>query len=117
MPICRPIRKAPVVAAPVYDWTGFYVGGFGGGGYGNHNLDNALGFCRRCKFHRQLLFAGRIGGGEVGYNVQSGRYLFGVEGDAFWSNIKGNDAFALGSNDATNLRWGGTLRARSGYHR
>ena len=34
---------------------------------------------------------GGLAGGEVGYNVQSGRYLFGVEGDAFWSNIKGND--------------------------
>ncbi len=39
-----PYAKAPVVAAPpVYDWTGFYVGGFGGGGLGNHNYNNANG--------------------------------------------------------------------------
>lgn len=35
--------KAPAIAAPAYDWSGFYVGVFGGGGYGNHNLNNALG--------------------------------------------------------------------------
>jgi outer membrane immunogenic protein len=88
--------KAPV--SSVYDWTGFYVGGFGGGGYGVNYSSQ-----------------GELAGGEAGYNVQSGRYVFGVEGDWFWSNIKGDDAFALGSNDATNLRWGGTLRARSGF--
>jgi len=107
--------KAPEVAAPVYDWTGFYVGGFGGGGYGNHNLDNALGPAGLADFTVNYSSQGELAGGEAGYNVQSGRYLFGVEGDLFWSNIKGNDAFALGSNDATNLRWGGTLRARSGF--
>jgi outer membrane immunogenic protein len=35
--------KAPAIATPLYDWSGFYVGVFGGGGYGNHNLNNALG--------------------------------------------------------------------------
>jgi outer membrane immunogenic protein len=107
--------KAPALAPPVYDWSGFYVGGFGGGGYGNHNLDNALGPAGLADFTVNYSSQGELAGGEAGYNVQSGSYLFGVEGDMFWSNIKGNDAFALGSNDATNLRWGGTLRARSGF--
>jgi hypothetical protein len=26
--------------AQVYDWTGYYVGGFGGHAFGNHNLVN-----------------------------------------------------------------------------
>jgi len=33
-------RPAPVT---VYDWSGVYVGGFGGYGFGNQNLNNALG--------------------------------------------------------------------------
>jgi outer membrane immunogenic protein len=35
--------KAAPVAPLVYDWSGFYVGGFGGYAFGNHNLNNALG--------------------------------------------------------------------------
>jgi outer membrane immunogenic protein len=107
--------KAPALAAPVYDWTGFYIGGFGGGGYGNHNLDNATGPAGFANYTANYSSQGELAGGEAGYNVQSGRYVFGVEGDLFWSNIKGDDTFALGSNDATSLRWGGTVRARSGF--
>ena len=35
---------------------------------------------------------GGIAGGEAGYNWQSGHYVVGVEGDLFWSGVKGNDA-------------------------
>jgi outer membrane immunogenic protein len=109
-----PYAKAPVVAAPVYDWTGFYVGGFGGGGFGNHNLVNASGLAGFANFTVNYDSTGGVGGGEVGYNAQSGNYMVGIEADGFWSGIKGSDNFALGSNDASNLRWGGTLRARGG---
>ena len=109
-----PYIKAPAVAAPMYDWSGFYVGVFGGGGYGNHNLNNALGPAGFANFTANYSSNGAIAGGEAGYNAQSGNYLFGVEADGFWSDIKGDDNFALGSNDATRLRWGGTLRARGG---
>jgi outer membrane immunogenic protein len=108
--------KAPALAAPVYDWSGFYVGVFGGGGYGNHNLSNPSGPSSAfTNFTTNYSSQGGLGGGEVGYNVQSGSYVVGVEADGFWSGIKGNDNFALGSNDETNLRWGGSLRARGGF--
>jgi outer membrane immunogenic protein len=106
--------KAPAIATPLYDWSGFYVGVFGGGGYGNHNLNNATGPAGFANFTANYSSTGGIAGGEVGYNAQSGNYLVGVEADGFWSDIKGDDNFALGSNDATRLRWGGTLRARGG---
>jgi outer membrane immunogenic protein len=109
-----PYMKAPAIATPLYDWSGFYVGVFGGGGYGNHNLNNALGPAGFANFTANYSSQGGIAGGELGYNAQSGNYLVGVEADGFWSGIKGNDNFALGSNDASNLRWGGTLRARGG---
>jgi outer membrane immunogenic protein len=106
--------KAPAIATPLYDWSGFYVGVFGGGGYGNHNLNNATGPAGLANFSVNYSSTGGIAGGEVGYNAQSGNYLIGVEADGFWSGIKGNDNFALGSNDATSLRNGFTLRARGG---
>jgi outer membrane immunogenic protein len=112
--------KAPAVVAPVYDWSGFYVGGFGGYGYGNHNLNNATGPAGFANFTVNYSSQGGFGGGEAGYNVQSGNIVVGVEGDFAWFDIKGNDGFTstdaagFASNDATNLRWAGTLRARGG---
>jgi outer membrane immunogenic protein len=106
--------KALPLAAPIYDWSGFYVGVFGGGGYGNHNLNNTSGPAGFANFTVNYSSQGGLAGGEAGYNWQSGSVLFGVEGDFSWFDINGNDNFALGSNDATSLRWGGTLRARGG---
>src|SRR6202023_2222646 len=73
--------KAPIVATPMYDWSGFYVGVYGGGGFGNHNLNNALGPLGFANYTINYDSTGGIGGGEVGYNVQSGNYVIGVEGD------------------------------------
>jgi outer membrane immunogenic protein len=111
-----PYAKAPSAAAAVYDWTGYYVGAFGGGGFGNHNLNNANGPAGNANFTVNWDSTGGIAGGEVGYNWQGGNYLVGVEADGFWSGIKGSDASqGLGAVDQTNLRWGGTLRVRGGY--
>ena len=38
-----PYAKAPQAIQSVYDWTGVYVGAFGGGGFGNHNVNNSIG--------------------------------------------------------------------------
>ena len=107
--------KAPTLAAPAYDWSGYYVGVFGGGGYGNHNLNNATGPAGNANFTANYSSQGALAGGEIGYNVQSGSFLAGIEGDYTWSDIKGDDSFALGANDATKLRGVGTLRARAGF--
>ena len=113
--------KAPAAVSPVYDWSGFYVGVFGGGGYGNHNLINPLGLAGAANFTINYSSTGGIAGGEAGYNVQSGNIVVGVEGDGFWSGIKGSDlsqfnagALPIGSWDATSLRNGATLRGRGG---
>ena len=107
--------KAPAVAAPVYDWTGVYIGAFGGGGFGNHNINDATGPAGSANFTRNYSSTGGIGGGEIGYNWQTGSVLFGVEADGSWSGIKGNDSNqTLGFVDQTDLRWAGTLRARGG---
>src|SRR5882724_6543427 len=61
--------KAPAVAAPAYDWTGFYVGVFGGGGFGNHNVNNALGASSTfTNFTANYSSQGGLAGGEAGYN-------------------------------------------------
>lgn len=115
--------KAPALAAPVYDWSGFYVGAFGGGGVGNHNVNDSLGpNSPFANFTANYSSQGGVAGGEAGYNFQSGNVVAGIEADGFWSGMRGSDAsavaagaFAIGSVDSDNLRWGGTLRARGGF--
>src|SRR5664279_56069 len=115
-----PYTKASPVASPVYDWSGFYVGVYGGGGYGNHNYNNGTpnGFANYLINYDST---GGIGGGEAGYNVQSGNIVAGVEATGFWSGIKGSDAsqfnngtLPINAIDQSNLRWGGALLARGG---
>jgi outer membrane immunogenic protein len=111
--------KAPALASPAYDWSGFYVGVFGGGGFGNHNLNNGLGPAGFANFTLNYDSTGAVAGGEVGYNAQSGNYMVGFEADGTWSGISGDDTgqFNAGNAtaiDATKLRWAGTLRARGG---
>jgi outer membrane immunogenic protein len=119
-----PYAKAPSATPSVYDWTGVYVGAFGGGGVGNHNINNATGQAVPfADFSANYSSLGGFGGGEVGYNWQSGNYIVGIESDLFWAGIRGSDGsqFANGSFpgvtavDADNWRWGGTLRVRGGF--
>jgi len=112
--------KVPPIVAPTYDWSGFYVGAFGGYGFGNHNLNNATGPAGFANFTENYSSEGGLGGVEAGYNYQTGNIVLGVEGDYSWSGINGNNNFgstdALGnaSSDATNLRW---VRHPSGARR
>jgi outer membrane immunogenic protein len=113
--------KAAPVVTPMYDWSGFYVGVYGGGGIGNHNLNNALGPAGFANFTINYDSTGGIGGGEVGYNWQSGPMVFGVEADGFWSGIKGSDLSQFNNGtlpifavDTTKLKDGASLRARGG---
>jgi outer membrane immunogenic protein len=94
-----PIKAAPPVAH-VYDWSGVYIGGFGGYAFGNHNLNDALGplptgfstFTANWESH------GPLAGGEVGAYWQSGQFVWGVAGDGAWTNINGTDNNTIGQN-------------------
>jgi outer membrane immunogenic protein len=120
-----PYAKAPSATPSVYDWTGAYVGAFGGGGFGNHNINNSTGQAQPfADFSANYSSQGGLAGGEAGYNWQSGNYIVGVEGDLFWAGIQGSDASQIangsfagvgGAVDSDNWRWGGTLRVRGGY--
>ncbi len=101
--------KAPYIER-VYDWTGFYIGVNGGGGWGRSSWDNAVsptgGFD----------LSGGLVGGTVGFNLQNGPFVFGVEGDVDWSNIKGTTTNAVcPAGCETRNDWLGTARGRIGY--
>ena len=97
-----PYAPAPYVL-PYYNWTGFYVGVNGGGGWGSSTWSGFSSFNT----------SGGLIGGTVGYNRQFGQFVAGVEGDLDWANIQGGGicTFACQTTD----KWLGTVRGRLGY--
>src|SRR4051794_26134928 len=73
-----PVPQRAPAFMPVYNWTGFYVGINGGGGWGSSRWDSTDRFD----------LSGGMVGGTVGYNWQNGQWVFGLEGDMDWANIK-----------------------------
>jgi outer membrane immunogenic protein len=134
MAVKMPTKAPPPVVASAYSWTGFYIGINGGGGYGQNvpvvsteTDDGALftsgtwpGFGNFGTLHP----AGGFGGGQIGYNWQTGPYVLGLEADFQGSHISASQAATLPYIDAadtvtvglsTNLEWFGTIRGRVGY--
>jgi outer membrane immunogenic protein len=106
--LSRPIyTKAPPMAAPYYNWTGFYLGINGGGGWGSSSWDSTGSFDT----------SGGLVGGTIGYNWQTGPWVLGLEGDIDWANIKGttNVPGCLGGGCQSENTWLGTTRGRVGY--
>ena len=110
----RPYVKAPPVApaAPIYNWTGFYIGGHVGGAFGGSDNVLAPGFNGG---NDGVL----MGGGQVGYDYQfAPNWVMGIE--ANYSFLDTGSSFAnrgLGSvTGRLGYTWGPTLLyAKGGY--
>jgi outer membrane immunogenic protein len=86
----RKAPVAPVVAA--YNWTGFYIGGHGGYGWGDTdwNFVSSSGpVTDRASQSFSHDIKGGFGGGQVGYDWQTGQFVFGVEASWSASDING----------------------------
>src|SRR3984893_10017576 len=82
MPVKTPAPKEPPFI--VYNWTGFYIGIQGGGGW-SHAVQTDPRPFRSDDYQPN----GGVIGGTVGYNAQFGRVVLGLEGDGAASWIKG----------------------------
>ena len=87
MPIKAPVVKAPI-ATPV-SWTGFYLGGSVGYGWGRTDWTyNPIG---SSPTPNPIKSHGWLGGGHVGYLHQwSNNIVLGVEGQFLGSSLKGS---------------------------
>ena len=99
-----PYYKAPA-EVQVYNWTGFYIGINGGGGFGRSQWDSTGGFNT----------SGGLVGGTVGYNYQFGQGVVGLEGDIDWADINGTTNAACPLGCKTSDHWLSTVRGRLGY--
>lgn len=102
-------------AAPAgMNWTGFYLGANAGYGWGNQKLGDytyGLGFYScggACTFSTDKATFGVT----LGYNIQVGNVVFGVEGDQNWFNSKGGLAPLNYYGETSSF---GTFRSRLGY--
>jgi outer membrane immunogenic protein len=130
--------KAPAVAAVIFSWTGPYIGTNLGYSWGRGSTDGTETGTRTVVGNlvpttvTPLAFPlsgradvnGFIGGGQLGYNWQSGMWVFGLEGDIQLSNERGSGDVCtvagcpVGSTVFTRdyqLDWFGTARGRVGF--
>ena len=83
----RPYTKAPPpVVAPIYDWTGFYIGANGGWGSA-HNCWSAGAVGGVLVADGCSNQSGGLFGGQLGYRWQTNQFVFGVEGQGDWANL------------------------------
>lgn len=132
----RTYTKAPAIATPVSDWTGFYIGGEVGGRWSdstwttdgllvpNGPIGNRTGDIP-ASFNSSSVRAGAY----FGYNWQVSRsWVLGIEGDAAWGDNNRSRAgipgtwspgtpFVFVSADNSNVRlgWDAAVRARVGW--
>ena len=86
----RPYTKAPPMVAAMYDWSGFYIG-INGGGASSHATWDLIGVGREGSHDA----TGGTVGGQIGYRMQSGQWVFGVEGQGNWADFSGSNTSAL----------------------
>ncbi len=124
-------RKAPAALpppAPVYNWTGFYVGVNGGWGWTNTEATVAQ-TGGTLDFNPATLSTranGALFGGQLGYNYQFGsNWVLGIEGDFDGTGMSKSagvlypSLLAVGRNDgfagSAKIDWLATVRGRLGY--
>ena len=113
----RPYTKAPpmVEASPIYNWTGFYIGGHIGGAFGGNNNILAPGFTGNNSNDGVFM-----GGAQVGFDTQfSPNWVIGLEANYSFLDTNANAFVNRGLGSVTGRLgyiWGpAMLYAKGGY--
>lgn len=133
----RTYTKAPIAVAPIYNWTGFYVGLNAGGAWNDSNPTTTTLFPVAAYFadtsvtaiglagNQHINRSGFTGGVTGGYNWQVNSAVLGIEADFNYFGVKGSTSgtalypccaptsFTINSSDSTN--WLATVRGRVGF--
>ena len=116
-----------VAVAPVFSWTGFYIGanvGYGGDKFTFDEVESYYGYPYYAN-STSLNSSGFFAGGQIGYNYQfANNVVLGVETDLQWSGIEGKEDYSsvyiyggypYTSSYGASVDYFGTIRARIGY--
>jgi outer membrane immunogenic protein len=135
-----PVKAKPAPVCPGCDWSGFYIGFNVGGSVGWDRTDNAVvllptGVAATTSLVNPISAlsstrapAGAVGGGQVGFNWQTGSWVFGLEADWDASGQRDNiastawlasgvlvTASRISYSDEQKIKWLATARARLGW--
>lgn len=111
-----PALAAPQTTAIPFSWAGFYAGANGGAAFGSH-----------CWYFAQLSattrdqgcdnVSGGLGGGQLGFNWQTGNVVLGAEVSGDWGKISGSHTPANNSQgtESTSISQIVMLTGRAGY--
>lgn len=110
--VAKPAPVAVAVAAPVYNWSGIYIGGHVGSGSAKFDgiFDNA-GADHLWSLNNH---SGAVWGAQAGFNVQSGMWVWGAEGD--WSSFNKSKSIIDSENNTQDVKTSGlaSIRGRLG---
>jgi outer membrane immunogenic protein len=112
--------KSAAVAAPVYNWTGIYVGANAGYAMGKQD---PLGLISNDFAAFNYTLSGGMIGGTFGAQIQSGHVVMGLEGDLDWTSMSGSGTATVVKQGilqgtgtiASKVSMIDTLRTRVGY--
>src|SRR5262245_52760321 len=91
----RPYTKAPApMIAAVYDWSGFYIGLNGGGASSRecYTITSVAGAAVNPNSEGCHDATGGLAGGQIGYRWQSASWVFGIEAQGDWADLKGSNS-------------------------
>jgi len=113
-----PVYKGPApVTAPLFNWTGPYLGLHGGYGWGDKTWNLTVPIA---SFDAGADFStnGWLGGAQIGFNYQIENWVWGLEADFSWSNIDGNRTTVAPNAEVADfsvgLDWLATITGRVG---
>jgi outer membrane immunogenic protein len=95
-----PVYKAPVYAQ-AFSWTGFYIGGNIGAGWGTTQYEQPIPLGIVAPGAAALVSEGSntvnglLGGGQAGYNYQWGSTVWGIEFQGEGANVKGQGSCGI----------------------
>jgi len=105
---------APMIAA-IYDWSGFYIGA--NGGYGTSHktwTETDLVLPGPDGSHNAT---GGVAGGQIGYRWQTSAWVFGLEAQGDWADLRGSNLslLALGATNRSRVDAFGLFTGQIGY--
>jgi outer membrane immunogenic protein len=109
---------APSLAPVAYSWAGGYIGVHVGWGSADKTWTQGSPAAFLAGGNSASFTAdGVIGGGQIGYNWQTGSIVFGVEIDVTGSDMSGSatQSFTPSWRSATDINWLGTITGRVGF--